>query len=325
MGDRMLRPIPAAMAALALLAGAAQAQSDYPNKPVKIIVPAAAGGGTDTTARMIADHLSKVTGQSFYVENRAGGGALIGAEAAARSPADGYTLLMMPSTITTMHLARKTMPFDAVRDFAPVTQFIILPQVLVVHPSVPAKTLAEFIALAKKEPGKLTYGLAGPGTAPQMAMELFKSMAQIDIQHIPYRGVAPALQDILGGRVSGMIVNVLIAKPHIEAGKLRALGVTSLKRARTMPDVPAIAEAGLANYQALQWFGMLAPAGTPQLIVDRLQKEIADVLRTPAMQKRLEIEGADPVGNSAAAFGKVIKDEIAMWEKVAAAAGIKPQ
>jgi tripartite-type tricarboxylate transporter receptor subunit TctC len=321
----MLRPILAAVAASWLLAGPALAQADYPSKPVKIIVPAAAGGGTDTTARMIADHLSKTLGQNFYVENRGGGGALIGTEAAARSPADGYTLLMTPSTLTTMHIVRKALPIDTVRDFAPITQFIVLPQVLVVHPSVPANTLAEFIALAKKEPGKLSYGSAGPGTAPHMAMELLKSMAKVDINHIPYRGVAPALQDILGGRVSGMIVNVLIAKPHIEAGKLRALGVTSLQRARSLPNVPTIAESGLANYRALQWFGMVAPAGTPQPIVDRLQKEIAAVLNTPEMQKRLEIEGADPVGNTAAEFGKVIKDEIAMWESVAKAAGIKPQ
>jgi tripartite-type tricarboxylate transporter receptor subunit TctC len=307
------------------LGGPALAQADYPNKPVKIIVPAAAGGGTDTTARMIADHLSKTMGQNFIVENRGGGGALIGTEAAARSPADGYTLLMTPSTLTTMHIVRKAMPINAVRDFTPITQFIVLPQVLVVHPSVPANTFSEFIALAKKEPGKLSYGSAGPGTAPHMAMELLKSKAQVDINHIPYRGVAPALQDILGGRVSGMIVNVLIAKPHIEAGKLRALGVTSLQRSRSLPNVPTIAESGLPNYRALQWFGMVAPAGTPQPIVERLQKEIAAVLNTPAMQKRLEIEGADPVGNTAAEFGKVIKDEIAMWEGVAKAAGIKPQ
>jgi tripartite-type tricarboxylate transporter receptor subunit TctC len=274
---------------------------------------------------MIADHLSRTMGQNFIVENRGGGGALIGTEAAARSPADGYTLLMTPSTLTTMHIVRKAMPIDAVRDFTPITQFIVLPQVLVVHPSVPANTLAEFIALAKKEPGKLSYGSAGPGTAPHMAMELLKSNAQADINHIPYRGVAPALQDILGGRVSVMIVNVLIAKPHIDAGKLRALGVTSLQRSRSLPNVPTIAESGLPNYRALQWFGMVAPAGTPQPIVERLQKEIAAVLNTPAMQKRLEIEGADPVGNTAAEFGKVIKDEIAMWEGVAKAAGIKPQ
>jgi tripartite-type tricarboxylate transporter receptor subunit TctC len=321
----MLQSTLAALAALWLLGGPALAQADYPTKPVKIIVPAAAGGGTDTTARMIADHLSRTMGQNFIVENRGGGGALIGTEAAARSPADGYTLLMTPSTLTTMHIVRKAMPIDAVRDFTPITQFIVLPQVLVVHPSVPANTLAEFIALAKKEPGKLSYGSAGPGTAPHMAMELLKSNAQADINHIPYRGVAPALQDILGGRVSGMIVNVLIAKPHIDAGKLRALGVTSLQRSRSLPNVPTIAESGLPNYRALQWFGMVAPAGTPQPIVERLQKEIAAVLNTPAMQKRLEIEGADPVGNTAAEFGKVIKDEIAMWEGVAKAAGIKPQ
>jgi len=321
----VVRPVLSVLAAFALSAATATAQSDYPNRPVQILVPAAAGGGTDTTARMIADHLSRTMGQNFYVENRGGGGALIGTEAAARSPADGYTLLMTPSTLTTMHIVRKAMPVDALRDFTPITQFIILPQVLVVHPSVPAQTFAEFIALAKQEPGKLSYGSAGPGTAPHMAMELFKSMAKIDVNHVPYRGVAPALQDVLAGRVSGMIINTLIAKPHIEAGNLRALGVTSLKRARPMPNVPTIAESGLPNYRALQWFGMVAPTGTPQTIVDRLQKEIAEVLKTPAMQQRLDIEGADPVGNTAAEFSKVIKDEIATWNEVAAAAGIKPQ
>jgi tripartite-type tricarboxylate transporter receptor subunit TctC len=158
-----------------------------------------------------------------------------------------------------------------------------------------------------------------------MAMELLKSMAKIDLQHVPYRGVAPALQDILAGRVSGMIVNVLIAKPHIEAGKLRALGVTSSERARIMPNLPTIAESGLPGYRALQWFGVLAPAGTPQPIIDRVQKEIASALATPAMHKRLEVEGADPVGSTSAEFARVIKDEIAMWEKVAAAAGITPK
>jgi tripartite-type tricarboxylate transporter receptor subunit TctC len=317
-------PLPA-LAILAALAAPALAQSDYPNRPVKIIVPAAAGGGTDTTARMIADHLSRTMGQNFYIENRGGGGALIGSEAAARAPADGYTLLMTPSTLTTMHIVRKAMPIDTLRDFAPITQFIILPQVLVVHPSVPAQSFAEFLALAKKEPGKLSYGSAGPGTAPHMAMELLKSMAKIELQHVPYRGVAPALQDVLAGRVSGMIINTLIAKPHIEAGNLRALGVTSLQRARPLPNVPTIAESGLANYRALQWFGMVAPAGTPVPIVERLQKEIAEVLKTPAMQQRLDIEGADPVGNSPAEFAKVIQEEIATWNEVAAAAGIKPQ
>ena len=321
----MSRPVLAALAAVVLSAAPAAAQSDYPSKPVKIIVPAAAGGGTDTTARMIADHLSRTMGQNFYVENRGGGGALIGTEAAARSAPDGYTLLMTPSTLTTMHIVRKAMPIDTSRDFAPITQFIILPQVLVVHPSVPAQTFAEFLALARKEPGKLSYGSAGPGTAPHMAMELLKSKAGIDLQHVPYRGVAPALQDVLAGRVSGMIVNTLIAKPHIEAGNLRALGVTSLKRARPLPNVPTIAESGLADYRALQWFGMVAPAGTPAPIVERLQKEIAEVLKTPAMQQRLDIEGADAVGNSPAEFAKVIQEEIATWNEVAAAAGIKPQ
>jgi tripartite-type tricarboxylate transporter receptor subunit TctC len=227
--------------------------------------------------------------------------------------------------MTTMHLVRKSMPIDALRDFAPVTQAAILPQVLIVHPGVQAASVRDFIALARREPGALTYGSAGIGTAPHMAMELLKNMAAVDIQHIPYKGVAPALQDIAGGRVSGMIVNVLTAKPLLDSGQVRALGTTGLKRVETMPDVPTISEAGIPNYEALQWFGVLAPAATPAPLVKRLQVAIAEALHLPEIKRRLALDGAEPVGSEPEAFAAFIKAEIDKWNVVAKAAGIEPQ
>jgi tripartite-type tricarboxylate transporter receptor subunit TctC len=217
----------------------------------------------------------------------------------------------------------KTLPFDPARDLTPVTMAVMLPQVLVVHPSVPAKSLSELIALAKREPGKLTFGSAGLSTAPHMAMELLKSMAGIDMLHVPSRGVAPSVTDLLGGRLSAMIVNLLIAKPHIEAGKLRALAVTTTERTDAMPDVPTIAESGLNGYAAPQWFGIMAPAGTPRPIVDRVQQAIAEGLKKPAMTKHLATDGARPVANSPDQFAAVIRAEIDKWNTVARAANMK--
>src|SRR5215813_13383601 len=260
-----------ALAGLCLLATSAVAQSNYPNRPVRIVVPATPGGGSDLFARLAAQHLSSVLGQQFVVDNRPGGGTLVGMDAVLHSPPDGHTLYLSPSTTTSMHVARKSMPYDVTKVFVPVTQLVVLPQALIIHPSVPARSVSDYIALAKREPGKLTYGSAGIGTAPHMAMELLKSMAGINVQHIPYRGVSQSVTDILGGRVSGMILNVLTAKPHIEQGAMRALGVTGLKRSEAMPNVPTIAESAVPNYEALQWFGILAPAGTPNAVIELLQ------------------------------------------------------
>jgi tripartite-type tricarboxylate transporter receptor subunit TctC len=298
---------------------------DYPTRPVRIIVPSTAGGGTDTFARLVAQHLSNVMGQNFYVENRPGGGTLIGLEAAAHAPNDGYTFYMAPSTIVTMHLVRKAMSVDVRRDFTPVSLTAILPQVLIMHPGVPAKSVQELIALAKKEPGKLTYGSAGIGTAPHMAMELFKNTAGVDIQHVPYKGVANSMQDIIGGTISGMIINVLTSKANIEAGQLRALGTTGLKRVESLPEIPTVAESGLPGYEALQWFGVLAPAGTPAPIVKRVQTAMSEGLNLPEIRQRLLLEGAEAVGNSPEEFGAFINAEIDKWTPVAKAAGIEPQ
>jgi tripartite-type tricarboxylate transporter receptor subunit TctC len=308
----------------ALVATVAAAQ-DYPSRPVRIVVPSTPGGGTDTFARIVAQQLHSALGQPFVIDNRPGGGTLIGMDAVAHAPPDGYTLYMSPSTTTTMHIVRKTMPYDVRRAFAPVTQVVVLPQVLFVHPAVPARTLAEFIAVAKREAGKLTYGSAGVGTAMHMATELLKSMAGIDLQHIPYRGTANALTDALAGRLSSMILNTAITKQHIDAGTLRALAVTGLTRTDSLPGVPTIAEAGLPNYEALQWFGVLAPAGTPAPIVNLLQRKIAEGLKLPEIKARLVNDGAEGVGNTPAAFGKLINDEIEKWTAVAKAANIQPE
>ena len=309
---------------LGLLAAPAAAQTDYPTRAVRIVVPSTPGGGTDTFARLIAQHLSTALGQQFVVDNRPGGGTLIGMDAVAHAPPDGYTLYMSPSTTTTMHIVRKAMPYDVRRAFVPVTQVVVLPQALIIHPSVPARSMPEYIALAKRAPGKLTYGTAGIGTAPHMAMELLKSMAGIDVRHIPYRGVSQSLTDILAGRVSGMILNVLTSKPHFDAGNLRALGVTGLTRTDAMPDVPPIADV-VPNYETLQWFGVLAPAGTPAPIVNLLQARIAEGMKTPEMKARLAADGAEGVGNTPAAFAALINEEMDKWSAVAKAANIQPE
>jgi tripartite-type tricarboxylate transporter receptor subunit TctC len=320
----MLRFLLPALIGMGLLALPAHAQTDYPNHPVKIIVPSTAGGGTDSFGRLIAQGLTDGLGQTFYVENRGGGGTLIGMEAAAHSPADGYTLYIAPSTITLLPLVKKKMPVH-LSDFAPITLAGLLPQVLLVHPSVPAKNVQEFIAFAKKQPGKLTYGSPGIGTGPQMAMQLLENSAGIELQHIPYKGVANVLQDLLAGRLTGMMLNALTATPHIKADKLRALGVTSAKRLASLPEIPTVAEQGLPGFEALQWFGVLAPVGTPKPIIDKLQQAIAKSLKTDKMKEQLARQGADPGGNSPEAFTKFLKDEDTKWTAVAKAAHIQPQ
>jgi len=250
---------------------------------------------------------------------------MVGMDAVLHSPPDGHTLYLSPSTTTSMHVARKSMPYDVTKVFAPVTQLVVLPQALIIHPSIAAQTTKDYIALAKREPGKLTYGSAGIGTAPHMAMELFKSMAGINVQHIPYRGVSQSVTDILGGRVSGMILNVLTSKPHVDQGAMRALGVTGLKRSEAMPNVPTIDESAVPNYEALQWFGILAPAGTPEGIVELLQTKIAEGFRTPEMKARLAADGAEAVVSKPSEFAALIKSEIEKWSALAKAANIQPE
>jgi len=322
----MLKQFLLSLALCAGLSQAAMAQAQWPNERViKIVVASSAGGGTDTVARVLANELARPIGQQFVVENRPGAGNVRGSDVVAKSAPDGYTLLMSASTLAINHVMYKQLPYDVARDFAPITQMVSLPNVLVVGMGTPFRTFGDFLSAARAKPGALTYGSAGLGTAPHMAMELLRVSAGIDVLHVPYTGVAPALNDIIGNRVDGMLVNFLSAKPQIDGGTLRALAMSSSERSRFMPDLPTINESGVPGYEAIQWFGLLAPAGTPQAIIDRLQAETAKILETPAMKTRLAIEGAEPIGSSPAEFSALIKGEMAKWSEVAKAAGIKPE
>jgi tripartite-type tricarboxylate transporter receptor subunit TctC len=315
----------ATAAALTCLAatGPVHAQSDYPNKPVRIVVPVAAGGGVDTLARIYAQHMSKVTGQQFYVENRAGAGNILGIETVARSAPDGYTILVGAPTITLNHFVYKKLPYDVERDFTPVTQLVSLPNVLVVHPSLGVNTLGEYIAAAKARPGHINYASAGVGSSLHLATELFKHVAQVELVHVPYRGVGPAMQDLVAGHVQSMLSNMLSARTNVEGGRIKALAVTSRDRAPALPNVPTMSEAGLTGYEVWNWFGMFVPAGTPAPIVNRLQAEAAAVLFAPGTLERLAGDGARPVASKPAEFAAFVKAEMTKWAAVAKAANIQ--
>jgi tripartite-type tricarboxylate transporter receptor subunit TctC len=306
-----------------LWAGNAIAQGPaYPVKPVRIVVPSSPGGGTDILARVIAQKLTESLGQQFVVENRPGAGQVIGIEAVARSAPDGYSLLMAASAIVINEVMYAKPPYDTLRDFAPVTLVASLPNILVVHPTLPVKSVRELIALAKARPGQLNYSSAGSGTSPHLSMELFRIMAGLTLTHIPYKGTGPATVDLVAGQVQLSMPNVLTALPQIKGGKVRALGVTSAKRATGLPNVPAIAES-LPGYEAIQWYGVLAPAGTSRDIVARLQPEIARILVLPEVKERLAADGADAVGNRPDEFATYIRAELAKWGKVVKTGGIK--
>lgn len=307
----------------ALLAATAdvRAQAEWPVKPVRIIVPSSPGGGTDTIGRLLGTHFSAALGQQFVIDNRAGAAGLIGYQIAARTSGDGYTLLVAPTTITSIHLVVKNPQFDVLRDFAPITQVVASAQALVVHPSIPAKSVRDLAALSKKS--ELSFASPGDGSVPHLAMELLKIMAGMPMTHIPYKGVNPGLTDVIGGRVSVMLVNVISARPHIDAGRLRALAVSSRKRAEALPNVPTVSEAGYGDYEALQWFGLFATGGTPPRIVSRLHALAVAALRDPDTKKRLADE--EPIGNAPDEFAKVIRAEVAKWTQVAKAANLQPQ
>ena len=308
-----------------LIAGNAWGQGEYPIRPVRIVVPSPPGGGTDIVARVLAQHFSKGLGQPFFVENKPGAGNMIGIEFVARAPGDGYTLLFVASTLALNSVLYKKVPYDPVRDFTPITLAATAPNVLIVNPALPAQSLAEFIALAKKKPGAMSYGTPGIGTSPHLSMELLKSLAGIDIQHVPYRGTAAAVTDVIGGQIAATFANALSAKPQVDSGRVRALAVSGPKRIEALPSVPPVAQAGVPGYEAMQWYGMVAPAGTPSPVVARLNAEAVKALQSEEMKEKLALDGAQPVGSSPGEFGALIRSELEKWARVVRAAGIEQQ
>jgi tripartite-type tricarboxylate transporter receptor subunit TctC len=311
--------------AAAALAGADAVAQAYPTKSVRIVVPYAPGGNTDFTARVIATKLTDVFGQQVVVENRAGGATNIGSDLVAKAPADGYTLLMGgASNAINMSLYQK-MPYDTLRDFAPVSLCVKGANVLAVHPSLPVKTVKELIALARTQPGKLNYASSGLGSSNQMAGELFKLMAGVNIVHVPYKGNSPALTDTIGGQVEMIFSGVPLLVPHIQAGRIRAIAIGSLKRFPAIPNVPTMDESGLKGYEATTWFGLMAPIKTPREIVTRLNTEVGKILAGADVRERFVNEGVDPIGGTTEQFGAFIREEINKYAKVVKAASLKAE
>ena len=312
--------------ALALLSlgsfGSALAQ-DYPARQVRMIVPFGAGGPADVYARIIAQHLSEQLKQTFIVENRPGAGSIIGTDAVAKSPPDGYTLLVMSNTHTTNESLVASKPFQLMRDFVPVAPLNYSDLIMVVHPSVAAKDLKEFIALARKDPGKLNYASSGVGTPYHMAGELFKSMSETDIVHVPHKASGEARNAVIGGHVQMMFDAITTMAPNVAAGQVRALGTTGTKRSELTPDVPTVAEAGVPAYEATIWLGVMAPAGTPQPIVDKLNAEIAKVINRADVKENWAKQGAVPLVMSPAEFDKYLRADIEKWARVVQKSGIK--
>ena len=298
----------------------------YPERPVRLIVPSEPGGGTDTSARIIVPKLAEYLGQQVIVDNRAGAGAIIGAELASRAAPDGYTLLMGLSTFTINPAMVRKIPFDFARDFAPISLAVTLPNVLVSHPSLPVKTVRELIAFARARPGQLQFASAGVGTNPHLTMELFLSMTGLKMIHVPYKGVGPALVDVVAGHVPMMTGNMLSAYPQIKSGRVRAYGVTSARRATGAPEIPTIAEAGVPGYEAVQWYGLLAPAGTPRDIIIKLHGAMVRALHDPDINKRFVSDGAEPAPSaSPEEFAALIRAELIKCAKVVRDAGIEPE
>jgi tripartite-type tricarboxylate transporter receptor subunit TctC len=309
-------------AALLLVAGSALAQG-YPSRPIKLIVPLAAAGTGDTLARAVGEAMAKELGQPLVIENKPGAGGLVGTEMVAASAADGYTLLAVsPSHVINPALhAKKT--YDPLKDFEPITVMANTHQVIVAHPSTPAASIKELIDYAKKNPGKLTYGSAGTGSATHLNMELFKSMAGIDILHVPYKGSTQARQDVLSGQVNLAMDGLLPVQPLIKDGRLKALAITSSRRAQSNPEIPTIAEAGVPGYVSDTWYGILAPAKTPKEVIAKLHAAAVKALKSPEVADRLTKLGAEPVGNTPDDFAKMLASEQKVWTKVVKDSGAK--
>jgi tripartite-type tricarboxylate transporter receptor subunit TctC len=319
---------PLARLGLALVLGAAllPAMAAWPERPIRLIVAFPPGGGTDIVARLLAPALSQRLGQPITIDNRGGAGGNIGTYAAAHAAPDGYTLLMgniAPNAINASTF--KHLPYDPEKDFAPISLVAVTPNILVVNPSVPARSVPDLVALARAQPGALNFPSAGRGTSSHLAGELFNTMAGVQMVHVPYKGGGPAFTDLLGGQVQLFFATMPAAMPFVKAGKLRPLAVTSSQRSATLPDLPTIAESGLPGYSAVTWYGLLAPRGTPPEVVQRVSREINEILRLPATREQLVAQGFEPAGTSPSEFAGFISAEIVKWGKVVKAAGMTPE
>ena len=302
------------------------AQETYPSRPIRIVVPTAPGGPSDNCARMMANEFTKRWGKHVIVDIRPGAGTIIGTDIVAKAVPDGHTLLVAPSALVIVPSSYKKLPFDPIRDFVPITQTYFVPNLLLAHPSLPAKSVKALIALAKARPGEILYASSGHGTNPHLTVELLTSMAQIKLMHIPYKGTMPGLIDLLAGRSALMATSSMpLTVPHVRTGKLIALGITSAKRSAALPDIPTIAEAGLPGYEAVQWSGLFAPTGTSPEIISRLYKESVAILNLPDVKERLAADSAEVVAGTQEQLAAFMKSELAKWAKVVKAAGIQPE
>lgn len=306
-------------------AGYAQAAAGYPERPVRLVVPFAPGGTNDVIGRIVAEKLAVRLGQPFVVDNRAGANSVVGSEIVAGANPDGHTLLIVAAGFAINPSLRRKLPYDTVRDFAPIGLVGGGPYLMVVHPSVPAKTVNEFITWVKARPGQVNYASVGVGSPPHLAAELLKITAGIDMQQIPYKGGGAVLPDLIAGRVSMFFGSISTLQPHVQTGKLRAIAVTTVQRATAMPELPTFIEAGLAGYEVNGWYGLLAPGKTPRAIVSRLNAELREVLADADTRQRFQSRGMDPASGTAQEFAALIRSEMAKWAKVIRAAGIKPE
>ena len=317
--------IPAiALAALTSNPAFSQGAANYPSRPIRVIVPFAPGGGLDISTRLIAQKLTEKWGQNIVVDSRPGAATIVGSDIAAKAAPDGYTLLMITTTFSINPGLYPKLPYDPVKDFAPVTQLNFQPNVVVVTPSFAARSVKDLIGLAKAKPGALTFATPGAGSAPHLSAEMFQRAAGISMIHVPYKGIPPAVTDVLGGRVTMLFTTTISAAPHIKAGKLRALAITSAKRQASMPDVPTIGET-IPGYRAEAFQGMVAPAGVPQPIVGKIASEVARIVKLPEISQRFQLDGAEAVGSTPKEFAIFLKAEMQKWSKVIKDAGIKPE
>jgi len=303
-------------AALAMTALAPAAALDYPARPIRIVVPVAAGGGNDIAARLIAQKLTAAWGEQVVVDNRPGAATAIGSEIVAHASPDGYTIMLVSVSFAVNAALGRKLPYDSLKDFAPVTQVARVPLILLVHPSLPVKSVAELIALAKTKPGQLNYASAGNASSTHLPMELLMSLAYVSFNHVPYKGTAPGLNDLLAGQVQLMFDAIPPALPHMQTGRVRALAITSAQRSAALPDMPTIAEAGVPGYAYDSWFAIFAPARTPAAIIDKLNREIVRIVHEPDIRDRFVQMGVDPLGTTSAQLGAHVRSEIARWTKV---------